>query len=65
MAELTNTEQRGVLFWFTADGQEHALHGHFYLMGNKVVARKFRGRNQYYLTDLDSVDDFRLSGGGK
>jgi hypothetical protein len=60
MAELTNTEQRGVLFWFTADGQEHALHGYFYLMGNKVVARKFRGRNQYHLTDASCVDDFRL-----
>jgi hypothetical protein len=28
-------------------------------MGDKVVARKFRGRNHYHLTDLESVDDFR------
>jgi hypothetical protein len=62
MAELTNQEQRGVLFWFTTDGQEHAMHGHFHLMGGKVVARKFRGRNQYHLTDVDSIDDFRLVG---
>jgi hypothetical protein len=59
MAELTNQEQRGVIFWFTADGEEHVMHGHFHLMGDKVVARKFRGRNHYHLTDLESVDDFR------
>lgn len=60
MAELTNFEQRGVLYWFTSDGEEHALHGHFYLMGQKVVARKFHGRNYFHLTDLNAVDDFRL-----
>lgn len=60
MAELTNLEQRGVLYWFTPDGEEHALHGHFYLMGQKVVARKFRGRNYFHLTDVDAVDEFRL-----
>jgi hypothetical protein len=60
MAQLTNFEQHGVLFWFTSDGKEHALNGYFYLMGDKVVARKFRGRNYFHLTEINSVGDFRL-----
>jgi hypothetical protein len=60
MTELTNQEQRGILVWFTSDGQNHKMNGYFYLMGAKVVARKFRSRNQYHLTDIDSVHSFEL-----
>lgn len=60
MNQLTNQEQRGILVWLTSDGQDHKMHGYFYLMGTKVVARKFRGRNQYHLTDVDSVHNFEL-----
>ena len=59
MTTLTSVEQHGVLFWFTSDGKQDALRGHFYLMGEKVVARKFRGRNYFHLTDVHSVSEFR------
>ena len=65
MTALTSVEQQGVLFWFTSDGKQDTLRGHFYLMGDKVVARKFRGRNYFHLTDVDSVYDFRLLRNGK
>lgn len=59
MSALTSVEQQGVLFWFTSDGKQDTLRGHFYLMGEKVVARKFRGRNYFHLTDVYSVSEFR------
>ena len=59
MSALTNFDQQGVLFWFTSDGKQHTLRGHFYLMGEKVVARKFRGRNYFHLTDVHFVSEFQ------
>ncbi len=55
-AALTTTEQAGTLYYSTGWRVEpESMRGHFYLDGHKVIARKYRGRNSYYLTAARSV----------
>jgi hypothetical protein len=59
MTNLTTHSQAGKLFYTLTGFTLETMEGHFYLDGNKVIARKYRGRNMWYLTDLASVVAFK------
>lgn len=58
-SELSIHAKRGILSWISSDGQAQSMNGSFYLIGSKVIARKFRGRNYFHLTDINSVHEFQ------
>ena len=55
MTHLTMHSQTGQLIYEIDGGSVEVMQGHFHLEGDKVVARKHRGRNRYYLTNRASV----------
>lgn len=55
---LTNHAQRGTLTYQNPDFTFTITEGWFHLQGNTVVMRKIRGRNQFQLCNITSVDEF-------
>ena len=55
---LTNHAQRGTLIYQNPDFTFTITEGWFHLQGNTVVMRKIRGRNQFQLCNITSVDEF-------
>jgi hypothetical protein len=58
MSALTGQVQSGKLFYTITGNTLEVMVGDFYLDGDKVIARKYRGRNTYHLTNTNSVIGF-------
>lgn len=52
---LTHLHETHATVWYTVGDNDKVFEGWLTLNGNRVVARKLRGRNRFHLTNINNI----------